>query len=200
MFILTTISDLVKISPADFSKPSIQAIEDNINAKYANKVIQKVGLCISLYDILSASEGNIGHMTGIVNVNVEFRMIVFRPFKGEILNGKISSSSPAGIRIRLDFFDDIFVPPHLLFDGSVFDHREAVFIWRTEDGAELFFDKNETVRFRVEAEFWNDQSPVGPGSLEAQANGGENGHGSRKSPYVIEASMSQGGLGPTLWW
>jgi hypothetical protein len=34
----TTISDLVQISPEDFSKFSAVAIEDNINEKYANKV------------------------------------------------------------------------------------------------------------------------------------------------------------------
>jgi hypothetical protein len=34
----TKISDLVQIEPADLKKPSAQAIEDNINAKYANKV------------------------------------------------------------------------------------------------------------------------------------------------------------------
>lgn len=34
----TKIADLVQIAPADFSKRSIDAIEDNINAKYSNKV------------------------------------------------------------------------------------------------------------------------------------------------------------------
>jgi DNA-directed RNA polymerase III subunit RPC8 len=38
MFILTTVSDLIQISPEDFSKYSAVAIEDNINEKYANKV------------------------------------------------------------------------------------------------------------------------------------------------------------------
>lgn len=86
MFILTTISDLVQIAPEDFSKPAGQCIEDGINSKFANKVpikhavrdfcslnirqvIQKVGLCICVYDILKASHGLIGHGTGIVNVN-----------------------------------------------------------------------------------------------------------------------------------
>lgn len=59
----------MQISPEDFEKPSIQAIEDNINAKYADRVIQRVGLCIGLYDILSSTDGLIGHGTGIVNVN-----------------------------------------------------------------------------------------------------------------------------------
>lgn len=34
----TTISDLVQISPEDIEKPSGESLEDNINAKYANKV------------------------------------------------------------------------------------------------------------------------------------------------------------------
>lgn len=34
----TKISDLVQIAPEDFSKHSIVAIQDNINAKYSNKV------------------------------------------------------------------------------------------------------------------------------------------------------------------
>lgn len=92
----TKISDLVQIAPEDFSKHSIVAIQDNINAKYSNKVrlvvvpdhlpplillgnlpygqvIQKIGLCICLYDLLWSSEGLIGHGTGLVNVNGERR-------------------------------------------------------------------------------------------------------------------------------
>lgn len=65
----TKISDLVQISPADLNKSSAEAIEDYINEKYSNKVVQKIGLCICLYDLLWASEGLIGHGTGIVNVN-----------------------------------------------------------------------------------------------------------------------------------
>jgi DNA-directed RNA polymerase III subunit RPC8 len=34
----TKVADLVQITPSDFKKSSIDAIHDNINAKYANKV------------------------------------------------------------------------------------------------------------------------------------------------------------------
>jgi len=40
---------------------------------------------------------------------VEFRLIVFRPFKNEVMIGRISSSNPEGIRLRTHFFDEIFV-------------------------------------------------------------------------------------------
>jgi DNA-directed RNA polymerase III subunit RPC8 len=35
----------------------------------ALQVIQKIGLCISFYDLLESSDGLIGHGTGLVNVN-----------------------------------------------------------------------------------------------------------------------------------
>jgi DNA-directed RNA polymerase III subunit RPC8 len=78
----------VQIAPEDFGKQSHAAIEDNINAKYANKVwsssrqwfswwtlltkpqvVQKIGLFICLWDILWTSEGLIGHGDGYANVN-----------------------------------------------------------------------------------------------------------------------------------
>lgn len=79
-------------------------------------MIQKIGLCISFYDLLESSDGLIGHGSGLVNVNgeihaeimnvkntadsmlVKFRMIVFRPFKGEIMLGKIASGTEHGIK------------------------------------------------------------------------------------------------------
>lgn len=43
---------------------------------------------------------------------VEFRLVVFRPFKGEVIEGKILDVSPTGIRSTL-------LPPHQLNDNHV---------------------------------------------------------------------------------
>lgn len=195
MYSIVTVADLIQISPQDHEKRSARALEDNINAKYADKVIHKVGLVLGLFDILKFSEGLIGHGTGIVNVHVDFRLVVFRPFKGEILQGRIVANDEYGIRITMDFFDDIFVPgPHMLFDNSLYNSAEDAWVWKTDDGVELFFDRNETVRFRVEAETWNDLAPENrPGETHDTEE-------FSKSPYTITASMQQSGLGPLLWW
>ncbi|OJJ46278.1 hypothetical protein ASPZODRAFT_142897 [Penicilliopsis zonata CBS 506.65] len=193
MFILTTVSDLIQISPEDFSKFSAVALEDNINAKYANKVIQKVGLCIGFYDLLESSDGLIGHGTGLVNVNVKFRLIVFRPFKGEIVLGKITSATENGIKIGVEFFNDILVPPDLLLDGARFDRADQVWIWQNEEGSIFYFDVGEIVRFRVEMEEWHDQIPNAPPLADGTP-------AERKAPYSIIGSMQMAGLGPTSWW
>jgi DNA-directed RNA polymerase III subunit RPC8 len=92
---------VIAISPSEFETPTAVALEDNINKKYANKVIQKVGLCICLYDILNTSDGIVGQEGGNVHVNVTMRIVVFRPFKGEIIEAKINSAEPSGMRGKI---------------------------------------------------------------------------------------------------
>lgn len=65
----TKIADLVQLKPQDFYKTSLEAIEDKINEKYANKVIPNIGLCVCVWDITDASEGLIGQYDGYVNIN-----------------------------------------------------------------------------------------------------------------------------------
>jgi DNA-directed RNA polymerase III subunit RPC8 len=155
----STIQDLIQIKPEDFTKPSAQAIKDVINEKYSNKVVPGIGLCICMWDLLTSTEGLIGHGTGLVNVNIEFRMTVFRPFRGEIIYGRIKSSSPEGIIIDMEFTSEIFVPYQNLFENSSFSNAENVWVWNS-DGTELFLDKGEPVLFRVEQEEWIDQRPT----------------------------------------
>jgi DNA-directed RNA polymerase III subunit RPC8 len=45
-------------------------------------------------------------------------MVVFRPFKGEIIQGILLEGNPEGIRVHLDFFSDIWIPAANLQEGS----------------------------------------------------------------------------------
>jgi len=56
MFILSTISDVIQIEPTDFRKTSAQALEDNINQKYANKVISTCLLAGKIRDLTQAQD------------------------------------------------------------------------------------------------------------------------------------------------
>ncbi|KAF2754123.1 DNA-directed RNA polymerase III polypeptide [Pseudovirgaria hyperparasitica] len=194
MFVLTSISDLIPIDPKDFTKPTPDAIKDNIHSKYSNKVLQQVGLCICVFDIEKISDGLIGHGSGIVYVHVDFRLLVFRPFKGEILQGRIIRSDENAIKIGLEFFEDITAPaPTSLFEDTTFDAKELSWVWTPEGGdGELYFDLGEVIRFRVESEEWHDRSPQAPGSEDSGKDD--------QPPYSLLVSMQQSGLGLTMWW
>ena len=87
LILQTTFDDLVQVPPHGIRNNQISRndLEDRINEKYSNKVqpttaivmliltvgqiVQNVGLCIAMYDLLKASDGLIGNGTGNVNVN-----------------------------------------------------------------------------------------------------------------------------------
>lgn len=56
MFILSKISDNVRILPLNFKMPKAEALADELNKKFANKVVHNVGLCIRLFDIVHIGE------------------------------------------------------------------------------------------------------------------------------------------------
>lgn len=114
MFVLVTLKDTIRIPPNKFDVPMKQALTDEINERLANKVIVDVGLCITFYDIVKLGESFLFQGDGASHTVVTFRYIVFRPFVGETILGKIKSSTREGIRVTLGFFEDILITESLL--------------------------------------------------------------------------------------
>src|SRR5690606_19378650 len=70
------------------------------------------------------------HLLGLAKV-------VFKPFKGEIITGKVRSSTVDGLYVSLGFFEDVFIPASELQTPSTFVHKENLWMWSyvTEEGA-----------------------------------------------------------------
>ncbi|KAF9406335.1 DNA-directed RNA polymerase III subunit rpc25 [Podila epigama] len=199
MFNLAEIKDTIKIEPSGFRKKKPQAITDEINRKYANKVLQDVGLCIAMYDILYASEGFIHHGDGCSYVTVHFRLVIFRPFIGEILTGKIRSCNQEGVRVTLGFFDDIFIPYTYLQENSEFNSDEQVWVWMYDEN-EMFMDLEEDIRFRVESEQFFDTSPSVRPKKEGVDTPDLSANSAKQAPYSLTCSIQGDGLGLLSWW
>ncbi|KAK0422016.1 hypothetical protein QR680_007314 [Steinernema hermaphroditum] len=191
MFILSTIKDTIQSKPHQFQGDYEERLTTAINNRYANKVIPNVGLAMNLYDFVDIGEAHILPGDGCTYTQVTFRLVVFRPFIGQVLEGVVLSSSKEGVYITLDFFDDIKVPPSRLPQNSRFDQNEQSWYWAYQPSPEdeetrLFMDPGKRVRFRVVKEVFND---VQPGEED-----------SSKKSYELEASMAENGLGCMLWW
>ncbi|KAI8333574.1 DNA-directed RNA polymerase III subunit RPC8-like protein [Chlamydoabsidia padenii] len=210
MFVLTEIEDTVKIVPNDFGKSDNDAITDALNEKYANKVVQEVGLCICVFDILTTSEGFILYGDGCSYVKVTFRLTVFRPFVGEVLIGRIKSCSPNGVRVTMGFFDDIHIPGATLQIGSEFDPAEQVWVWNY-DGEKMYMDIDEPIRFRVLREIFTDTTPTHhtPGNnatgrrqsvADVSASNDLAANSTKIPPYALTCTIQEDGLGLLSWW
>ncbi len=108
MLVLVLLSDTLEVPPHRF-KNEIEALKSQINEKYGDKVLPNIGLCITLYDLVELGDSFIYPSEGSVHIKVKFRMVVFRPFKGEILVGRVRSCTEQGVYISLG----TYMPPPL---------------------------------------------------------------------------------------
>lgn len=168
--------DTIRLDPSVLGLPTRQALEQEINRKYANRVLRDVGLFIALYDVQSCSDGQLKPGDGGVYTKVEFRLVSFMPFEGEVLVGWISRCTSEGINVRMEFFDNIFIPKTMLFEDSHFISKDQAWVWRM-NGYELFMDTNEKIRFRVEQRKFD-----------------------RQEGMQIIASCQVDGMGLLSWW
>ena len=136
MFQLVRRSDTMPIVPFDFNRDLKQVLIELINEKYANHVIADVGLVISLYDIDIIGDGHLVQDSGSAYTDVTFRLIVFRPFTGEILYGTLLRQTPEEIQISLEFLQDVTVPASLLQQPSSWDPERQMWYWTSVDDKE----------------------------------------------------------------
>ena len=200
MFVLALINHTVRVPAHKFHIDLDKAIGEELNTKYANKVVLNVGLCISLWDVTKREESYLLPGDGASHTKVHFRYVVFRPFMEEVLVGRIKNCSRESVQVTLGFFDDIIIPAENLQHPSRFDETEHLWIWeyQTDDGKhDLFMDTGEEIRFRVVAETFTDTTPSGPANETPEASPDRD---IRRIPYLITASINEPGLGLLSWW
>lgn len=181
-----------------------------------------------MFDLLDASEGKVLYGDGCLYHRVEFTLVVFRPFIGEHLVGTVKSSSPAGIRVTLKFFDDIHIPMRSLQYPSAYDPALNEYFWASEysdpeaaasmptdllscpDDQRLYIQVGQPIRIRIEEEHFLDvgpkEAPKAPNPLTEGVEVTAVEEQLRKDreegipPYSLVASCNGPGLGIIAWW
>ncbi|KAM9984544.1 hypothetical protein ACTFIY_008984 [Dictyostelium cf. discoideum] len=214
MFHLITIEDKVRIAPSQFNN-EVQTIEDEIEKKYTSKVVLNAGLFVALYDILGTGDSYVHSGDGGAHLMVRFRMVVFKPFKGEVLEGVIKKSSRESIQISLGFFHEIYLNPIELPNPSNYNQEEGLWYWEWNEN-QLFFEDGGRVRFKIDQVEFNpeiSQPAPSPKNVNTEAMDSyslreykekqienENLLKQVKSPLILKVSMREAGLGMVSWW
>jgi len=87
MFVLCTLEDKLRVQPGDLGKPTLEAVTAEIERTYIDKVVPDLGLVITLY----VSGGYVFPSDGAAHFDTKFRLVVFKPFIGEVLVGKLKA-------------------------------------------------------------------------------------------------------------
>lgn len=159
MFCIETVSDTIKINACDLGSRCLNVIHREIDAKYCNRILMDIGLCVARYTHDLTKMGN-GKCDGSSTYwPVTFSLIVFRPFVGEIMTGKILKSTPEGITVSLEFFSEIYIPAYWMLNPSKF--KDGLWIWtpsyddddddQEEEAQNYEMNIGSEIRFRVKS-------------------------------------------------
>ena len=206
MFIELKVKDSVRIIPKSFNKDLKLAVEDELHAKYVNKVITNHGLCICIRAIDHLSEAKIYHGDGSAYIRVSFRLVLFKPYINEVLIGKIERSSQKSIQISIGFFDSIIIPAENLLENTFWNDKSKLFYFNWE-GHHLDMENQEEIVFRVtDVQFKTSKPPQNKNSnnfiIPNENNNDTNTTNSNdiQSAMTIIGTVNEKGLGLTSWW
>ncbi|CAN6720197.1 unnamed protein product [Malus baccata var. baccata] len=193
MFYLSRIEHTLRLPPHLLSLRLEDAVKGELEKIFLDKVIAKLGLCISVHSIQSIKDGFILPNDGHPTFRVEFTLIMFRPFVGEIISAKLKESTSNGLRLSLGFFDDIYVPVHLLPSPSCSEpdpekRNNVIWIWKCPDADDLAVEWTDEIRFQVQSVTYPPIPIEQPEDAKPFA------------PMVVTGSIDYDGLGPLRWW
>jgi DNA-directed RNA polymerase III subunit RPC8 len=66
LFFFAPQQDKIPIHPSQFGLPPEQALINELNKKYANRVLHDVGLCICVFDVAEVGEGKVRYGDGFL--------------------------------------------------------------------------------------------------------------------------------------
>ena len=200
MFQLASLSDsAVKIAPANLGKSTLEAVTQELESLYVDKVLPECGgLVVTLYSIKSIQGGAVLAGEGCVCFDVTFDVVLFKPFIGEVLEGTLTSADASGAHVSVGFFHDVFVSPSDMQYPSEFDEREGVWVW-DYDGSKMDMCINEKVRFKVKGVRFPDLPKTAEELSSLTFEAGAKTDGSF-APMLLIGNMNEDGLGLCSWW
>ncbi|CBI32328.3 hypothetical protein VitviT2T_009366 [Vitis vinifera] len=192
MFFLSLIEHTLRLPPHLLDLPLNEAIKGELESLFLDKVLANLGLCISVYDIRSIDGGFVFPGDGASTYTVEFRLVMFRPFVGEIITAKLKESDANGLQLSLGFFDDIYIPVHLMpnpchCEPDPENKSQVIWIWDYQE-QKFPIDGLDEIRFQVQSVSYPPIPVEQPKESKPFA------------PMMIMGSLDYDGLGPVSWW
>ncbi|KAF0988104.1 hypothetical protein HZS_1574 [Henneguya salminicola] len=192
MFYIAQLKSLVEVKPHQFEEDELEIIKSDISRRFCDKILFKVGLFLSTYNINKVAQPFILPGCGSYHAEVYFSAVVFCPFVGQVVEGRIKSINSSYVQISLKFFEDIYLHPDQMQQPSRFDTSHNAWVWNCQteqdQSHQFFILEGEKIRFRVTEILFKD------------VNFNKFNNSNQNKPMTITVTINEPGLGPTLWW
>jgi len=122
MFFIRELHHTIQLHPSFFGPSTLQYVETKLNSDVEGTCDPKNGFIISVLKIIHHGFGKIVQGSGLAEFKVHYRAIVFKPFKGEVLDGTVSFVGGNGFFVDVGpfkaFVSKRLIPPDYTFDPT----------------------------------------------------------------------------------
>ena len=101
MFYLLTVEDHVRVAPKHFGLLTHEAIEEQLNESYVDRVNKELGFVISVVSVEEVDDGVIIPGDGAAYYKSKFKVLVWKPELHELIHGTITEITNFGAFMQI---------------------------------------------------------------------------------------------------
>ncbi|MHB9302864.1 DNA-directed RNA polymerase [Thermofilum pendens] len=157
MYKLVEFADVIRIPPRLFGQPLKEASLEILKESFEGRVVQGVGLVISILDAEVSEEGFLTWGDGASYHEARFTALVFSPVNNEVVEGEVDLVENIGLTVRLGPVEG-FVHKSQIYPSRniTYDRENGVVIIQDEKGTRTI-RKGDVVRGRVVGVSYDEQ-------------------------------------------
>ncbi|KAI0041828.1 hypothetical protein FA95DRAFT_1548271 [Auriscalpium vulgare] len=145
MFFIKELTHTILLHPSYFGPRMLQFLESKLYSDVEGTCSGQFGYIIAVVSISDIGKGMVLSGSGQAEFVTRYRAIVFKPFKGEVVDGVVSNVT------RMGFFADVgpltvFVSHQLIHPDLKFDHASNP---PSFTSADQVIEKNTKVRLKI---------------------------------------------------
>ena len=146
MYSVVTVRDVVRIPPKEFGSPIEKAAMVHLRKQHENVLDRDVGLMIAVIGIDDIGQGRLMPGDGATYHSVTYKVLVFKPIRGELVEGNVVELMDFGAFIRMGPLDGLCHVSQICDDFITQDSKGSALLGK-ETGRTLA--EGDSVRARI---------------------------------------------------
>jgi DNA-directed RNA polymerase subunit E' len=146
IYSVVTVRDVVRIPPKEFGSPIEDAAMVHLRKQHENVLDRDVGLMIAVIGIDDIGQGRLMPGDGATYHSVTYQVLVFKPIRGELVEGNVVELMDFGAFIRMGPLDGLCHVSQICDDFITQDSKGSALLGK-ETGRTLA--EGDSVRARI---------------------------------------------------
>jgi len=128
MYRIITIEERVRVPPTKLGMNVREAVAASIEDQMEGTLDPRLGVILSVVDIVNIGEGKIVAGNPGVFYNATFKLLTFKPEMNELVYGEVIDNTEFGSFVRLGAIDGLIHISQLMDDFVSFDNKNSIFL------------------------------------------------------------------------